>query len=222
MPTNPFAESRAATASSGATLPLSQIFDRSSPTSGYLRSEASDLPSPNIPISLNPTIASTDGFSPISVSVPRRRSGFSRCSSFPSAKKSHPRLLPSKLVRQMTGPMISDGRGTHAHRASLTETALPPPTREHSTRRALSSRYYSATFPPFLNGARAGGDVPRPISGAGAGAESEAETETENAQARPRPAQVHSQRLEAAAPDDTEENKENVRFDQIPLTGPSI
>lgn len=40
--------------SSGPTIPLSQVFDASSPTSHALRSEMSDLPSPNIPISFGP------------------------------------------------------------------------------------------------------------------------------------------------------------------------
>ncbi|KAI5298608.1 hypothetical protein KEM56_003913 [Ascosphaera pollenicola] len=210
-------------------LPLSQVFNGSSPGSGLLRSEISELPSPDIPISLNPTLDS-DGSSPIARQSPSTKS-------FPIARQGQPRPRPSKLSRNICGaheyerhegignrrteereddPMSQDnglrGRMLQRGPASGIQKRLPASLRP-DVRPVRGDIFPSATFPAPTKGAVEQRDTRQRHQLIELAGESEEETEPDETASQRRFRTQTGIRSSSG-----DEDKENIRDGLIPVT----
>ncbi|KAI5285013.1 hypothetical protein KEM54_000893, partial [Ascosphaera aggregata] len=216
-------------------LPLSQVFNGSSPGSGFLKSETSELPSPNIPIALNPELDPDDSSSPVPKPSPFT-------DSFPGARKWQPQHLPSKLSRNACDTSdyergvagkdrqnyASDGdddEGILSHNRRLhhgwtavgllkRSAKVPSPNRPDARPGPEDSVFSFATLSAAM---RSKENSSSPRSSLHSAGESEEETEPdETASQRRVPTQVRRRVV------DQEEDKENIRNERIPLTGSTI
>lgn len=216
-------------------LPLSQVFDASSPGSGLLRSEVSDLPSPNIPISLNPTLDYDDS-SPILKNSPATRS-------FPGVLRSQLQRLPSKLSRNICRRSDDDRQEAVRNEKSNDSDDDGPIAQDNLIRQRLQRRdSLNGKYQHFSKHLRSGtlqrtrSDIfpfatfPAPTRDTG---------RQRGARQRQRPMQLIGESEEETEPDETasqrraraqsrfrifsgEEDKENFLDELIPITNSSI